>query len=242
MKCQRLVRFGYLASLLFLVACAEANAPATATDAAVDSNADDTAADAAIDSAADDTTAADDTAPDGSAADAGDADTALPGAAGAPCTIGSDCDSSECLPISTAGNGICVVRCASTDDCTGDERCVAIDGTDAISVCVSATTCIDLDNDGAGIGPGCSFPDCDDNNAAVQPAAREICNGIDDNCNLLVDESVVEVGDACSTGFSGQCADGQMICDGDLRCQQLRLPADEQCNDLDDDCDGETDE
>lgn len=32
--------------------------------------------------------------------------------------------------------------------------------------------------------------DCNDANAAVNPAASEICNGIDDNCNGLVDDNV----------------------------------------------------
>jgi len=40
----------------------------------------------------------------------------------------------------------------------------------------------DLDGDGFG-----SASDCDDDNPDVNPDATEICNGIDDNCNTLVD-------------------------------------------------------
>jgi len=46
------------------------------------------------------------------------------------------------------------------------------------------------DNDGDGFGDD---EDCDDNNADVNPAADEICDGIDNNCDGNIDEGLVFV-------------------------------------------------
>jgi hypothetical protein len=48
--------------------------------------------------------------------------------------------------------------------------------------------CVGLvDNDGDGYT---SDVDCDDNNIAINPAALEVCDGIDNNCNIEIDEFV----------------------------------------------------
>jgi len=242
LKFQHLLSAVCLFALTLTAACAsddtEVIVPA---DTALDTEPVDTDAalpeDTGSDGPAADTDASDpnDTAPPDTAAD-------TTGGPGSACTTSAACDSDFCLPVAPSGDGICVVRCASTQDCAGDERCVGVSGTDAEAVCVSATLCVDLDGDLAGFGPGCPFADCNDADPAIQPAAAEVCNGLDDDCDRMVDDGVAEVGDRCDTGFPGACAAGELACDGELRCEQLTAPAEESCNLIDDDCDGETDE
>jgi hypothetical protein len=61
----------------------------------------------------------------------------------------------------------------------------------------SAVTYEDIDGDGYGssnilaCGSAYLTGDCDDNDHALNPGATEICNDIDDNCNLEVDEFVL---------------------------------------------------
>lgn len=49
---------------------------------------------------------------------------------------------------------------------------------------------IDVDEDGHYTLASCTVPhdDCDDLNAAKYPGAQELCDGIDNNCNILIDE------------------------------------------------------
>lgn len=76
---------------------------------------------------------------------------------------------------------------------------------------------LDGDGDGAGVSDTgdclCASPseshvifagDCDDNNAAMHPWAVEVCDGIDDNCNLLID-------DGCDDDKDGWCDSDHVV-------------------------------
>ncbi|MDB4959359.1 MAG: Myxococcales trans domain protein, partial [Myxococcales bacterium] len=67
----------------------------------------------------------------------------------------------------------------------------------------------------------------------------ELCNGLDDNCNGVVDDMVVNVGQQCGTTNVGECDYGQTICvSGSLQCAGAIGPSPEKCNGLDDNCNG----
>ena len=79
-------------------------------------------------------------------------------------------------------------------------------------------------------------------NQNVQPSTEQ-CNGLDDNCDGSTDEGNPGGGGACNTGLLGVCMAGIFDClNGQVQCTQTVQPSAEQCNGLDDDCDGGTDE
>lgn len=97
--------------------------------------------------------------------------------------------------------------------------------------------------------------DCDDNDAAINPAATEACNGIDDNCNGSIDDGLVfttyyadadqdSFGDASNSVSS--CAPVSGYVEDNTDCNDnnaaINPSATEVCNYLDDNCDGNIDE
>ncbi|MBK7426240.1 MAG: T9SS type A sorting domain-containing protein [Saprospiraceae bacterium] len=121
----------------------------------------------------------------------------------------------------------------------------------------------DLDGDGYGTGAGqslCEDPgtgyaslggDCNDGNAAINPGATEVCDGIDNDCDSQIDEGLTFLtyypdldGDGYGTG-AGQslCEDpgtGYATLGGDCKDGNAAINpgATEVCDNEDNDCDG----
>lgn len=168
-----------------------------------------------------------------------------PVAGGTRC--GPDCD-----------DALSDVRPGVADACgNGDEDCDS-----SVDENPTLTVYPDADSDGFGVSDGATLAcfalpgyalsdgDCDDTRASVHPAAAEICNGRDDDCNDAVDDA--ELGCECTDGTRrpcgttevGDCQLGVQTCVGGRwgACDGEVLPRDEVCGGGDEDCDGATDE
>jgi hypothetical protein len=112
------------------------------------------------------------------------------------CVVTDDCEGAgdRCRPVSCR-DGVCVAgiekRCDDGDPCTTDS-CNGDTG-----ACEATPATLDLDGDGhrgplpghlAGDAGSCG-DDCDDTSAKAHPGGEELCDGVDNDCNGVIDDA-----------------------------------------------------
>jgi Putative metal-binding motif len=163
------------------------------------------------------------------------------GGSSSVCTLSCD-DGHECT-VDTCVNTKCqhsigprtgATACPTGQYCTLDSGCVAAPACSTADQCIAAwkddacktnvkceaasSVCTFdlLDKDGDGHAPQiCGGDDCDDADATIKPGRVEACNGIDDDCDGLIDE------DDADTPICGKllaCSNGKCTCKPEYVC------------------------
>ena len=142
-------------------------------------------------------------------------------------------------------------------DCNGAETCYADeDGDGFVNDAAATVESLDADcNDFGEADLGAPRTDCDDTNAGVRPGADEVCDGLDNDCDGIIDPdtaigTTVFYADEDGDGFGSE--DTTLACtqpsghvanadDCDDASDAVYPGADEFCDGIDNDCDGITD-
>ena len=175
-----------------------------------------------------------------------------------PCAIDAQCGSGYCVTFTDGRR--CTASCGPEGVCPSGYQCESVTseaiGDDTSEQCVPITGACDCTAGNEGIQQPCSnvtgagtcwgFRTClggDGWSACDAPVpADEVCDGIDNNCNLLVDENLADETPCAVENDYGACG-GRRICSGfDGWICVAPTPSPEVCDYDDDNCDGQVDE
>ena len=175
-----------------------------------------------------------------------------------PCQSDADCLAGRCLPV--AEGMACADQCSADQPCPDGYDCVEAPPEDAagVSFCEPTNGTCDCTAENAGEARPCTVQNdhgicageetCDLAGGwigctAATPAT-ETCNGVDDDCNSLADDGLTGEGEKCTKAIEGVgSCDGFQSCKGEAGwfCDAA-TPTVETCNEVDDDCNGMTDD
>lgn len=176
----------------------------------------------------------------------------------------------DCPPNTLCQNGVCGGAACTTEVCNGlDDDCDGVidNATPGATLCMNGAVCVNGQCGGNPMqcGPNTPCPPgqmCSAAGVCVTPGgcipAPETCNGIDDDCDGVVDDAAAG-STLCSNGaicVNGQCGGNPVQCGPNSPCPAGQMctamgvcvtpggcvPTTETCNGIDDDCDGAIDE
>lgn len=174
-----------------------------------------------------------------------------------PCTTDSQCGGGVC--VSLGGDGFCLPSCPFEGQCPTGYQCGADPtGAHAGEFCVPTTrncSCTSGADEGQvrsctntnSVGACSGLETCRPNEGGwigctAQPASPEACDGMDNDCDQLIDDGLTNSVCTNTVAGVGSCP-GVSLCTGagGTICQGP-TPQLESCNFADDDCDGMSDE